>query len=277
MRARRFAFAAAIAVATTLGAVGPVGAQNGSQAEKCLGLGCAQQGTENDVPESRTPATAVAGPNELERQSRAGFYEYGRGTSLPDKRAVAYVSPQGQHASMPASVRDLPVVEALAHSGQLQASTVVVFSPTAVLGVSIPTSAAGHRHRNHRHGHKHRPKARKSNHGSCIDRYFCMFDLHEFNHTLLDCYAGCAWIQLGPSDAAEGFKRLGNYGFNDRIDSVYNRRGNDSLLAKDWTGTTGAGTRYCSDSHSSDTTLGNNALGNNQASAVALPNDDIHC
>jgi hypothetical protein len=198
----------------------------------------------------------------------AGLYEYGRGTSV-GKRAVAYVSPRGQHSSMPEDVRDLPVVRASAKTGLLRMSTVVVFGPEAAFFSVYETDRSPAPAR--------RVSARASEHDQCSDNYFCLFELTGQNHNF-DCWVyNCDMVQFGPFYTGKGWFRLGDYNFNDRASSMYQRRDRDSLLAKDWTGSTGAGTRYCAESHSQDDSFGNNAIGNDQASAFANTPDDIHC
>lgn len=238
----------------------PIGTTN------CLGLDCVQPGSPDDVPESRDPAPSVRGPEQLEKQTKAGFYEYGQGTTLQE-RAVAYVVPTGQLDQAPASVRNLPVVQSLANGGDFQRGTVVVFGPdTSLSTVSTPKASTAAKRPS-----KRRIKARKAAQDAygCEDNYFCIYDCQEFSTF------NCNRLQFGPSHTGQGWRRLGDYAFNDRAESMRNRRDRDSLLARDWPA--GNSTRYCADSHSSDTTFGNNALGPNEASSFANVPDDIHC
>jgi hypothetical protein len=152
----------------------PIGTTN------CLGLDCVQPGSRDDVPESRDPAPSVRGPEQLEQQTKAGFYEYGQGTTL-HARAVAYVVPTGQLDQAPASIRDLPVVQSLADGGDFQRGTVVIFGPDTSLSTipapkaSIATTKPS----------KRRLKARKSAQDAygCEDNYFCIYDCSWFDCT----------------------------------------------------------------------------------------------
>lgn len=229
----------------------------------CLGLDCVQPGSRDDVPESRDPAPSVLGPEQLEKQTRAGFYEYGQGTTLHE-RAVAYVMPTGQLDQAPASVRDLPVVQSLANGGDFQRGTVVIFGPDTSLS-TVPAPKAS---TTTKKPSKRRLKARKAAQDAygCEDNYFCIYDCELFD---------CARLQFGPSYTGQGWQALGDYAFNDKAQSMRNRRDRDSLLARHWPA--GDSTRYCADSHSSDTTFGNNPIGANEASSFANVPDDIHC
>jgi hypothetical protein len=224
-------------------------------------------GSPNDVPQARDFVPSVSGPEQLRHQDRAGFYEFGAGTESGN-RAVAYVVPLGQSDRIPPSVRDLPETQALADSGTFARATVVIFEPSTSL--IIPNgralSAAGR---------PIRARAAAEDAYGCNDNHFCIYNLEGWGKTVVPFWPG--YLQLGPDHTGEGFKRLGNYGFNDLTSSMRNRRDRDSLLAKDWNGSTGTGTRYCAESHSSDMKLSDNAIGDNSASAFANVPDDIHC
>jgi hypothetical protein len=231
----------------------------------CIGLTCAKGA--NAVPQADAPVPSLSGPQQLLRQTKAGFYEFGAGTTT-GRRAVAYVVPYGQAGRMPASVRDLPVVDATeepAGVSDFDLGTVVIFGPDVSLVVSQGEPAAstpvGRR------GVAHTSAADQY---GCDDNYFCLYSCGFF-----DRGPGCAKVQFGSVFTGRGWQRLGDYGFNDRTQGMRNRRGYDSLLARDWPA--GSSTRYCADSHSADATLSNNALGERHASSFANVPDDIHC
>lgn len=233
-----------------------------ASAEDCLGLTCAAPGSKYAVPAAETPTTSVEGPGALLGQRQAGFYEYGLGT-VPRTRAVAFVVPLGQRDAMPDAVRSLPVVASLERTGDFDHGPVVIFDPGASL--SAPAGAVATR-RSQKANRKPKARAAAPDAYGCDDRFFCLYDGSWFTPPK---------VQFGPFYHGEGWKRLGNYAFNDRAQSMRNRRGNDSLLARHWPA--GSSTRYCADSHSSDTTFGNNPIGDNEASSFANVPDDIHC
>jgi hypothetical protein len=252
----------AAAAALTVFAPGVASAQ-GPWLPGCVGLTCVAPGSPDDVPQARNFVPSVAGPEQLQRQASAGFYEFGAGTDSGN-RAVAYVVPFGQADRMPASVRDLPAAVALADAGIFERATVVLFEPHTMLIVPNPStgSVAGT-------SRGTRPRARAANVDSygCIDNYFCLYSSDGF-------WWPNPQVQFGADHTGEGWKSLANYSFNDWTQSMRNRRDRDSLLARH---SDGSGIRYCADSHSSDTTLSNNAIGNRTASAFANVPDDIHC
>jgi hypothetical protein len=191
--------------------------------EDCLGLACAATGGKYQVPEAKRPVPGVAGPSQLEKQRKAGFYEYGSGTTKGG-RAVAYVLPPGQLAAAPASIKRLPVYQDIAASQASAATgTEVIFGP----GVSLFVPSAATKARRG-------PLARMA-HGlgdgfNCSDHYFCIYDDR-------------GWYGRRPQFADTGYwQNLGDYGFNDRADSVRNRRHGDSLLAEH---AGGGGDRHC--------------------------------
>ncbi len=230
----------------------------------CLGLSCAGPGSRDHVPEARAEVPSIAGPEDLVRQPTAGFYEYGRGTTLA-KRAVAYVVPPGQSDAMPASVLGLPEVRALKRESpnDFDRGTVVIFGPDASLLAEARAPAKNARVK----GIFGRTAAVDSY--QCSDSHFCLYTCMWWDLTY-DCWK----VQFSGAYNGTGWHRLGDYGFNDVASSQRNRRDRDGLLAQHWPA---GGTQYCADSHSSDATLSNNPIGNNQASAFANVPDDIHC
>jgi hypothetical protein len=204
------------------------------------------------------PATSLSGPAALQRQTTAGFYEYGRGTSS-GRRAVAYVVPVGQSDRMPAGIRRLPVVRSIEkHTDQFGLGTVVIFDAGASL--FVPDRSTAH------------PRALPPDAYHCSDNYFCLYSCGNWD---LSYPPRCTMVQFGAFFTGKGWQRLGDYGFNDKPVSMRNRRDLDSLLAKDWPA--GNSTRYCAESHSSDRGLTNNPIGTAQASSFANVPDDIHC
>lgn len=280
IRRRVFTGLGALATAAALTTLAP-GTADAQQwwTPGCVGLECVAPGSPDDVPQARDFVPSVAGPEQLERQATAGFYEFGAGTDTGN-RAVAYVVPLGQADKMPSSVRDLPEAVALAESGIFHRATVVIFEPDTSLVIPNQTawSAAVRRAEQpveDRAATQTRARAAAEDFYGCSDNHFCIYNLPDWGKTIVPFWPG--YLQLGPDHTGEGFKRLGNYSFNDITSSMRNRRDRDSLLAEHWNGSTGTGTRYCADSHSSDGTLSNNAIGDNSASAFANVPDDAHC
>lgn len=233
---------------------------------QCLGLSCPAD--DFQVPEARNGAPSLSKPSQLDQQTEAGFYEYGL-SSPWDKPAVAYVVPPGQLERMPASVRALPIVKSLENETAVfqNRSTVVILDRSmfrTVPKTEVTTQAA----RSRREKRTRRPVARAADVDpwGCPSYYFCIYDQQGFQGTAHGLYGnGTGWFGLSAIN------------FNDRAESMRNRRNNDSLLAEHWSGTNGYGTRYCADSHSSDREFTNNAIGNNEASAWANTPDNIHC
>jgi hypothetical protein len=87
-------------------------------------------------------------------------------------------------------------------------------------------------------------------------------------------------VGLGLTGSKTGWQSLSACcNFNDRAESMQNRRNFDSLLNRNYPATNGANDRYCADSQSEDFDLGNNFGGNgrNKASAWANTPDNVHC
>jgi hypothetical protein len=225
----------------------------------CLGLTCSEPGSAYDVPEARGWVPSVRGPRQLARQTTAGFYEYGQGTTV-GKRAVAYVVPYGQSESMPASIRSLPEVVELEASGEIQLGTTVIFGPDASLFLPDPSSA----------GPPNGRLARRD-----IDAYNCTSQ-HLCLYKCTNWYLGgpCGRVQFGAFYAGQGWFNLGDFSWNDNTQSVRNRRDNDSLLAEH---NGGNGTQWCGQSHSNDTSLADEPIGGYTASSFRLTQITSQC
>lgn len=250
-----------IGVVATLSIPGVAAAADEPPSLRCVGLTCAEPGSPDDVPEARGVLPSVWEPSQLEKQTTAGFYEFGSGTL--GKRSVAYVAPYGDWSRLPASVRDLPVVSAIASlaPSELDPSTIVIFGPGAASIHPLDGQAVSTARRQS-------PRARAANpppNYDCPDQHLCLYDA--------DNWQSSVFTFSGPFYNGTGWWRLSDWGWGDRANSVRNRRGYDGLLNRNWPPN---GAQYCSDSHSSDLTLSNN-IGNNEASAIANVPDDIHC
>ncbi len=266
MSTRLLAAGTVFAALLTAPGLAIAGSTSQATSTDCLGLTCAAAGSENDVPGARAVAPSVGGPSDLEVQTTAGFYEYGRGTTF-ERRAVAYVVPLGQSDAMPTSVRDLPVVKAIRGESpsDFDRGAVVIFGPEASLFAAAPSAAKAAR--------TQRIFGRTADIDAyqCSDNYFCLYSCVNWD---LSYQPTCRKVQFGAYYTGTGWHRLGDFSFNDDTNSQRNRRDRDSLLAQHWPA---GGTQYCAESHSSDSTLSNNAIGNRAASAFANVPDDIHC
>lgn len=261
MRALFAATTAAVAVAMLApgSAVASDQPRGDPEIASCLGLMCAESGTEAIVPEAQGPVPSVGGPEQLTLQTRAGFYEYGQGTTV-GKRAVAYVVPYGQSESMPASIRNLPEVKALESgaTNDFQLGTVVIFGPG--ISLLIPNPAAPTVRRQAR---------RDIDAYNCYSQHLCLYYCWLWSTT-----GPCTRIQFNASYAGRGWYNLGDFAFNDATYSVRNRRDHDSLLARD---NNGNGTPWCGQQHSVDTDLHDEPIGGRQASSVRLPQTASQC
>ena len=212
----------------------------------CVGVQCDAPASGSFVPEAAS-AVSVAGLNELKAQSASGFYELPalvyRGDAQP--RSVVYYAKAGEFDLMPASVRNLSVVQDFARDGfNFDANGLVVIDSGMSMVVPGMRATASKR-----------PKARAASVNDCPDRYFCIFGQefwpyldYAFSGTI---YTGTGWHNFGTN--------IGS--------SMANFRDGDSLLADH---SLGEGTRYCARERSSDASLANNPIGNGNASSWAL-------
>jgi Peptidase inhibitor family I36 len=264
VRARSLA-SVGLAVAVLGALSSSASAQLGPPGAPCFGLSCSVPG-EADVPEARGTVPSVSSPLHLGGLPTPGFYEYGTGSWIRT-RAVAYVAPRGSLDQMPASVSNLPFVEEIRTTTSLfQTGTVVVLSH-GMIEWNAPAAVQAARNARHRI----RARAAADEYG-CVDNRWCLYDQDGYGGDMIvmsSLFNGQGWLQLGS--------------WNDRANSVRNRRDNDSLLAHD---SYGAGDQYCSDSHSVDSDLSNNLGGvwagdlnggDNDATSFAQPMDDVHC
>jgi peptidase inhibitor family I36 len=249
MRTHVFAATAAVAMLATLGVAKAARVeQDRSTTESCVGLNCAEPGSNSYVPEARRPVTSVSGPRQLAQQTTAAFYDYGLGTMIGN-RAVAFVVPHGQFDRMPASVRALPLVRQIeAETDFFKTSTVVVFGPHVFEWTPVESRATAARKQRVKRNRRIRARAAVGN-PPCPDNTFCLYDQDNLEP------GGAAW---GSNYTGAGWQALSNFGWNDRANSVANRRDRDSLLNKNYPATGGSNDGYCSDSHSSDWDLTNN-------------------
>jgi hypothetical protein len=181
----------------------------------CVGLTCVAPGSPDDIPQARDFVPSVTGPQELDEQGTAGFYEFGAGTDSGN-RAVAYVVPFGQADRMPATVRDLPETAALAAAGVFEHATVVIFEPHTSLVIPHPGAASVASTKP-----AVRPRARAANVDiyGCIDNHFCLYGVDSGN------WSANPRVQFGPDHTGEGWKRLYNCAFDNQAKSMRNRRG----------------------------------------------------
>jgi hypothetical protein len=205
-------------------------------------------------------APSLTGPAELKQQKVAGYYEFGRGTTLGDQ-AVAYVIPPGQLAAAPAEVRSLRVIKDIAAS-DYETGTVIVFDSGAAMWVPAVQAQAALAARTASR-HRRRPVARAAaDQYGCADSYFCI-------------YSGFTWLgtRLQWHDINQGsnWTNLTDWGFNDEASSSRNRRDRDSWLAEH---TNGGGDRHCYNSHSSDADFGG---WSNDASSLYNSAGDAGC
>jgi Peptidase inhibitor family I36 len=213
LRTRRLTAAIVVAILLALPAVASA---------KCKTLKC-------KIPTAE--GRFVGGPGALDKQRKAGFYAYtDRGVDR-----LAYVIPPGQRDQIPSQVEQLPVVEAADEfPEEFTAGAITVFGP----GVSMYTPAA-------LTGSSARKRARAAalppDSFNCYDMYFCIYEDYDWRGRRLQFHDMGYWMNLSSWD------------FNDRADSMRNRRDRDSWLAEH---ANGGGDRHCYDSHSSDSSFG---------------------
>jgi hypothetical protein len=255
--------AAATVFASSASAAESDGPPTGGSA--CVGLTCPQ--SDGGLPasvQSRWMATSVSGPEALQQQKVAGFYEFGKGTTAGGT-AIAYVAPHGTIQSAPSFIRDLQVVRDIPAS-DYESGTVVIFDsgaagyfPTAITNVNSGTPPSRTLLRAIR-----RPSARIAvqDEWGCEDQYFCI-------------YGGDSWgggrYQWHDINSGSNWVNLGDYGINDWANSSRDRRDRDSWLAENSGGT---GDRHCYDSHSSDANFGG---WSNDASSTYNSEGDSGC
>lgn len=258
------------------GAVGAASAGSASAAaasvEKCMGLACPDPN--HDVPEARGPATSLSGSREFAAQINAGFYEYGLLNPAWRKRAVAYVVPPGQADRMPASVRALPIVTALASETDIFEDGSTVFIVDRQIVGWVPTAELrARRAQSDRKRSKIRrrmiARAAQSGVGNCPNNFFCIYDFQNLQ--------GEGWGLYGYPTGWLSLSACCN-NFNDQAESHQSRRERDSLLNKH-NPPQGGSDRYCAESNTVDFDLGNNfgGDGRNQASMIANTGSDQQC
>jgi peptidase inhibitor family I36 len=221
----------------------PAGAAGvGAGTPRCVGLNCSGPASPDYVPEANGDVRAAAGLDELNAESRSGFYEIPAPMYQGDvpPRAVVYLAKAGQVERMPASVRNLPGVRDELTSGLwARAATLVVIHRGVIEVMSAPAMWP------------------VDQWNACGDKAFCLWDGENGAGFMLRIpgpeYVGSGWWNLSSS-------------VNNWANSMVNRRDGDSLLAD---GAGGTGARYCARQQSIDATFSNN-FGNNVASSFAL-------
>ncbi|ADB52752.1 hypothetical protein [Conexibacter woesei] len=247
-QAGRLLVAAAVAVTAliTLPTAATAEAVPSASTDLCVGVQCDTPESGSFVPEAAA-AASVASLEELKAQSTSGFYELPalvyRGDTQP--RSVVYYAKAGELDLMPASVRNLTVVQDFARNGfNFAADGLIVIDH----GMAMPVPGA-------RAAAAKRPKAKAATINDCPDRYFCIF-ADEYWPYLSYAYSGPVYTGTGWHNFGTNIgKSMGNF------------RDGDSLLADHGMGT---GTQYCARERSSDASLANNAIGNGNASSWAM-------
>jgi hypothetical protein len=251
---------AALVGGFTLAMAGTASAQSATESQEkfdeCVGLACSVLGSPDFVPGAAAPKAKVAGPRLLEQQREPGFYEFGE--TVTGKKFVAFVVPQGRIADAPASIQNLPVVQAIADgSGDFNKATVVIFGPRLSLtapGMSTVATTASNRAR---------PIARAAADAYGCDYYYaCIYEDRDFRGRKLQF-------------ADPGSNQLSRYGFNDAADSIRNRRNLDTLLYENWDGNSGSGDRYCYDSQTVHSSLG--GFGDDASTLTNSSSDTYWC
>ncbi len=147
---------------------------------------------------------------------------------------------------MPASLSGLPIVEAIdAETDLFDSKNVIIYDPYVYEWLA-PAGKAG------KAATSRERYARAADYDAygCLDNAFCLYDQDNWQPpgiVIWHGYNGAGWLSLGDY-----------YNFNDRAQSMRNRRENDSRLSKNNPATFGANDLYCADSHSSDTDFTNN-------------------
>lgn len=260
---------AIVVVALTVALFSGAAAAASTPSTDCVGLACAGPASPYFVPEAHGTQRRVATPTALKQQSRTGFYEFTTPELMP-QAAVAYVSPPGQLAAAPGSIRTLPVVQDM-RASDFDTGTVVVFdegtalySPSSTAPRNTEAAAAASKVPL---GSGKRPVARSADVDifGCSDTYFCLYEDVNWYDTRVQFHNMGYW------------QNLGDYLFNDQADSVRNRRDRDSWLAEH---INGGGDRHCYDSHTAVADL--NYFGSwigfgDDASSTYNSYDDTRC
>lgn len=240
-----FAAVAVALLAVTAASVAKQSSNRSAEETTCFGLGCKDPGQSDFVPQADGNVPSLDDGADLSKQE-AGFYESSGNPDVDavgDETFVSYVSPGGEDDSMPASVKNLEIVEAT--RGMWDGGNVVVVDPR-VLTIDFGANQRIQRDLN-----------------SCPDNSFCGFNQEGSggpDRMVLygPTWKGFGWINL---NGFEGGK------YNDNLESMENDRNGISKLARN---TDGSGIDYCAQRYSWDSSFGNNPIDNNRASAAKV-------
>lgn len=218
---------AGIAVLATTAAL-----TSSASADQCLGLDC--PGVTPASSQAHALASAVETPQDLERATTSGFYDFG--TNGPERqRAIAYVIAGGTWDSAPPEVQQLPAAQSIP-AGERDKNTIVIYGPRTVVSVPPVSVASAARARAKRKPHK----ARAAAFSDCPSGWFCLFD--NTNGT----GARGQWSSTGY------WQHLADFGWQSRGVSMNNRRNGWTLLQRY------DGAHYCAVPNSQDGSLSNN-------------------
>ena len=237
---RRLPFALA---AVLFGALAP-----NAVGQECLGLQC-PGGLAPEVVDA--PVKDVASPRALEKQTVSGFYEFNSPAAYAIPPAIAYVAAPGTIDAAPPEILALPSVQVLTASDRAL-DTIVVYGPgtVTVSGESARVRAAQAK-RSTKAG-KQKARAAQEPTG-CPVPWFCLYDFDDF--------VG----DRGMWQSTGSWQNLSKFGWNNRAESMMNRRSGVTLLAP---GADGGGSRYCARANSADADLSNNDSISNNASSL---------
>lgn len=210
---------------------------SGASAGQCLGLDC--PGTTQAFSAAQGPVTAVAKPQDLEKQRTSGFFDFGS-NGPTRQRAIAYVVAPGEWGLAPDEIKQLPAADTVPASERAK-NTIVFYGPRTL--VSVPPVVMGSAAK--KRDKKKSVKARAAAFSDCPSNYFCLFDSTNGNG------ARGQWASVGV------WQNLSAFGWQGRARSMRNRRNAWSLLERV------SGGRYCAVPNSQDGSLANNGYDQN--------------
>jgi hypothetical protein len=231
----------AAAAVMLLGALAPM-----ASAQDCLGLECSGALPPSSV--GRGALQSVSSPQELETKKVSGFYEFGLNNPEYRARAVAYVATPGTLQAAPPEILALPSAQAVSEADS-KIDTIVIYGP-GVATIAGGTARADAARSRAQKGAKARVA---QNPGTCPNGWFCLFDYDDYVGDRGIWQDTGIWQDLAP------------FGWNDRAESMQNKRSGATLLA---TGTGGGGSRYCAQAGTADADLSNNGSISNNGSSL---------